>query len=88
MINKSYSVYILQCSDRSYYTGISTDVNRRIREHEKGNRGAKYLKGRGPLQLVFSKIVGNRSEALNLELLIKKLSHKEKKLLINGMLTL
>tara|TARA_Y100000389_G_scaffold91774_1_gene88370 strand:+ start:14554 stop:14820 length:267 start_codon:yes stop_codon:yes gene_type:complete len=88
MINKSYSVYILQCSDRSYYTGISTDVNRRIREHEKGNRGAKYLRGRGPLQLVFSKIVGNRSEALNLELLIKKLSHKEKKLLINGMLTL
>ena len=88
MPDKKYNLYILQCSDGSYYTGISTDVNRRIREHKKGTRGSKYLRGRGPLKLVFSKEVGNRSEALKYEYSIKRLSHQEKQSLIDGVLNL
>ncbi|MBM37940.1 MAG: endonuclease [Woeseia sp.] len=89
MIKKKYKLYILQCSDGSYYTGISTDVNRRIREHKKGIRGSKYLRGRGPLKLVFIKEAGNRSEASRFEYLIKRLSHKEKKSLVDdGVLNL
>jgi len=88
MSNKKYNLYILQCSDGSYYTGISTDVKRRIREHKDGIRGSKYLRGRGPLKLVFSKEVGNRSEASKFEYFIKSLSHQEKKSIIDGGLKL
>ena len=88
MSNKKYNLYILQCSDGSYYTGISTDIKRRIREHKNGIRGSKYLRGRGPLKLVFSREVGNRSEASKFEYLIKSLSHQEKKSLVDGALTL
>ncbi len=88
MSNKKYNLYILQCSDGSYYTGISTDIKRRIREHKNSTRGSKYLRGRGPLKLVFSKEVGNRSEALQFEHLIKTLSHQEKKSLVEGALSL
>ena len=79
-----YSVYILRCADDSYYTGIAADVDRRIVEHESSPRGAKYLKGRGPLTLVFSVVAGDRSAALRLEYRIKKLSRSEKQELIDG----
>ena len=88
MSNKKYNLYILQCSDGSYYTGISTNIKRRIREHKNGTRGSKYLRGRGPLKLVFSKEVGNRSEASKYECLIKSLSHQEKKSLVDGVLNI
>ena len=88
MSNKKYNLYILQCSDGSYYTGISTDIKRRVREHKNGTRGSKYLRGRGPLKLVFSKEVGNRSEASKFEYFIKSLSHQEKKSIIDGGLKL
>ena len=65
------------------YTGITTDVARRFSEHqEKGGKGAKYLRGRGPLILVFQKELGNRSLALSLENRIKKLSKTRKEKLI------
>lgn len=79
-----YSVYILRCGDDSYYTGIAADVERRIAEHETSARGAKYLKGRGPLSLVFSSAVGDRSAASKLEYSIKRLSRAEKEALISG----
>lgn len=83
-----YSVYILRCGNGSYYTGIATDVTRRLAEHESSPRGAKYLRGRGPLTLVFSEVAGDRSMASRLEYHVKQLNRAGKEALINGMATL
>jgi len=65
---------LIRCRDGSLYTGISTNVGRRFTEHQgKGNTGSKYLKGKGPLTLVFEKKVGSKSLALKMESKIKKL---------------
>lgn len=69
---------MLRCADGSVYTGISTDVRRRIEEHGSGVKGAKYLRGRGPLQLFFEREIGDRSEASRLEYQVKKLSRIDK----------
>jgi putative endonuclease len=79
-----YSVYIVRCADDSYYTGIATDVERRMAEHESSPRGAKYLRGRGPLCLVYSERVGDRSTASRLEYYVKRLDRSGKEALING----
>ena len=76
--NKDYWVYILKCADGSLYTGITVDVDRRVKEHNLGV-GAKYTKARRPVRLVYSTLVGNRSVATKREMEIKKLSHDEKK---------
>ena len=83
-----FSVYIVRCADDTYYTGIAADVARRIVEHESSPRGAKYLKGRGPLQLVYAEAVGDRSRASQLEYRIKKLDRSDKEALISGRATL
>ena len=76
-----WSVYLLRCGNGALYTGISTNVSRRLAEHREGNgKGAKYLRGKGPLQLVFQKTIGERGIALSVEGSIKKLS-KARKLL-------
>tara|TARA_R110000782_G_scaffold41594_10_gene95241 strand:+ start:1400 stop:1750 length:351 start_codon:yes stop_codon:yes gene_type:complete len=80
----TYSVYIVRCADNSYYTGITADVERRIEEHQGSSRGAKYLKGRGPLTLVFSEVVGDRAAASRAEYRIKKLSRSGKQDLVEG----
>ena len=85
MVDKpEFSVYIVRCADDTYYTGIAADVARRITEHESSPRGAKYLKGRGPLTLVFSAVIGDRSAASRVEYRIKQLSRTGKEALING----
>jgi len=84
MADTEYSVYIVRCADDTYYTGIAADVARRLEEHETSPRGAKYLKGRGPLQLVFSEFVGDRSTASRLEYRIKQMQRPEKEALIDG----
>jgi putative endonuclease len=84
MANTEFSVYIIRCADDTYYTGIAADVTRRIGEHEDSPRGAKYLKGRGPLTLVYSQCVGDRSAASRIEHRIKQLSRAEKESLIGG----
>jgi len=71
-------VYILECADGTYYTGITTDVNRRLKEHNKGKKAAKYTRSRRPLKLLASTQVPTRSEALKLEITVKKLYKKEK----------
>ena len=84
-----WMLYILRCADGSYYTGISTDVQRRLREHsgEAGrNKGAKALRGKGPLQLAFQIQLANKSEALKLEYRIKQLSKTGKESLVRGKL--
>jgi putative endonuclease len=73
----------VRCSDGTLYTGIATDVRRRITEHAQNNgRGAKYLRGKGPLRLVFVRGIGPRDLALRLESQIKKLPKVEKEKLI------
>jgi putative endonuclease len=75
----SWSVYLLRCGDGSIYTGIATDVARRVAEHEEGAKGAKYLRGRGPLELVFQREIGDRSLATKIEHRVKRFprQHKE-----------
>jgi putative endonuclease len=77
-----WSVYVLRCADGSLYTGIATDVSRRVAEHGAGARGAKYLRGRGPLEVVFQREVGDRSLATRAEITIKRLSKDAKEALI------
>lgn len=79
-----YSLYIVRCVDGTLYTGIATDVERRLREHESGIRGAKYLRGKGPLVLEFSEHIGCRSSASRAEHRIKKLQRSSKEELIAG----
>ena len=69
----------MRCADGRLYTGISTDVERRIREHQSGRRGAKSLRGKGPLTLAFACRVGSRSLASKIEHRIKQLSSAEKR---------
>jgi putative endonuclease len=73
-----YFVYILKCSDQSFYTGITTNLDRRIKEHNSSKLGAKYTKVRRPVKLIYSKNFTNRSEASIEEARIKKLSRDEK----------
>ncbi len=74
-----WSVYIIRCADGSFYTGISTDVDRRFQEHASGSpKSAKYLRGRAPLALIYRKEVGTQSEALIEERRIKRLSKAQK----------
>lgn len=73
-----WSVYLLRCRDGSIYTGISTDVRRRMGEHESGKKGAKFLRGKGPLELLYEREVGSRSAATRLENRIKRLPSTDK----------
>ena len=70
-------VYVLQCSDGSLYCGITTDVIRRLEEHQSG-KGAKYTRSRLPLEIVVSWEEENRSTATKSEIAFKKLSNKKK----------
>lgn len=74
-------LYILRCRDGSLYTGITTDVERRLEAHRCG-KGAKYTRGRGPLELVYREQCGDHSDALRRELEIKALTREEKLILI------
>lgn len=74
-------LYILRCGDGSLYTGITTDVERRLEAHRQG-KGAKYTRGRGPLELVFQEECGTHSQALKREAAVKRLSRQEKEAMI------
>jgi putative endonuclease len=85
----SWFVYIIHCGDQSYYTGIATDVKRRFDEHQsQGRLCARYLRGRLPLQLVYTVEVTDRVTALQLEYRIKQLPRSKKIQLIKGELQL
>lgn len=77
-----YYVYILRCNDNSLYTGITTDVERRLKEHCDGFRGAKYTKSRKPLKIEAVFEVNTKSDALKLEIQIKKLTKPKKESLV------
>ena len=76
-MDKTWKLYILRCADGSLYTGITTDVQARFEAHSAG-KGAKYTRGRGPLELVYTEECGDHSAALKRELEIKSLSREEK----------
>jgi putative endonuclease len=77
-------VYILRCSDGSLYTGITTDVKRRVEEHNEGKKGSKCSRSRLPVKLVYEEKVPDRSRALKREIEIKRLSKKDKEDLVAG----
>jgi putative endonuclease len=80
-----YFVYILQCADKSLYTGITTDVERRFKEHKAG-KGGHYTRARGARRILYTEKRKNRSSASKREAEIKKLSRPEKLKLVRGIL--
>jgi putative endonuclease len=78
---KTWSVYILRCSDGTLYTGITNDLDKMIESHSSG-QGSKYTKSRLPVELVYQEQANNRSEATRRELEIKGFSREEKMKLI------
>ena len=77
-----WCVYMLLCDDNTIYTGITNDLKKRFENHISGN-GAKYLRGRKPLEIVYKENFQNRSMATKREMEIKKLNRREKEALIN-----
>ena len=76
-----WSVYVVRCRDGALYTGIATDVRRRLRQHRAG-KGAKALRGRGPLRLLLARAVGDRGVAQVVEAAIKRLRKAQKERLL------
>lgn len=72
-----FYVYILKCRDNTLYTGYTVDLNRRIETHNKG-LGAKYTRGRLPVEIVYQEVFESKSEAIKREIDLKKLSRIEK----------
>ena len=80
-MEKLWYVYILKCGDGTLYTGITDDVSARLQAHREG-KGAKYTRGRGPLELVYQEIAENHSAAAKREWQIKQLKKMEKILIL------
>jgi len=78
-----YFVYSLLCSDNTIYTGITTDLDRRVGEHNSSKLGAKYTRSRRPVKLIYQKQFESRSQALIEEARIKKLKRSDKLKLIS-----
>lgn len=84
--NKVYQMwytYIVRCSDNSLYTGVTTDLERRVDEHNTSDKGAKYTKTRRPVKLVYEETHTDRSSSCKRESEIKKLSRTDKLKIIN-----
>jgi len=80
-VSQNHFVYVVECSDGSFYTGYTTDVQRRVEEHDRG-RGGKYTRGRTPVELRHVERFDSRSAALSREHEIKSLSRAEKERLV------
>ncbi|KKM95657.1 hypothetical protein LCGC14_1185990 [marine sediment metagenome] len=79
-----YYLYILECADKTLYTGITTELNRRVEEHNSSDLGARYTRNRRPVELVYSKKFKDRAEASKEEFRIKNLTREEKLKLIHS----
>ena len=76
-------LYLVRCANGHLYTGVTTDVTRRFSEHQSGGiKSAKYLRGKGPLTLMYQEQVGSHGDALRREIAVKKLSRSQKLVLI------
>jgi predicted GIY-YIG superfamily endonuclease len=80
-MSSGWYVYILQCADGTFYTGITKDLTRRLALHDAGS-GAKYTRGRGPLELVYHETQRTMSQALKRELCIKAMTRAQKRRII------
>ena len=80
----AWHIYILRCADGTFYTGVTTDLVRRVSEHNESPKGAKYTRVRRPVLLVYSEAFESRSAACVREAAIKKLSRDEKSRLVEG----
>ncbi len=83
-MNKNWKVYIVECADGSYYTGITTDTKRRLLEHNYSFKSAKYTRSRRPVRLVYQESALDRSEASRREHAIKKMKRESKIRLIKS----
>jgi putative endonuclease len=81
---KTYVVYILRCTDNSYYTGITSDLDRRIHEHQSGSSPGSYTSARRPVELVFTQEFSSVNQAIEFEKQVKGWSRKKKEALIGG----
>ena len=82
--DSTWHVYMVRCSDNTLYTGITTDLEKRMAAHNKGKNGAKYTRSRRPVRLVYSQGGLSRSEAAKLEYRVRKLSAAAKERLLRG----
>ena len=83
MEGKPWFLYVVRCNDDTLYTGVTTDVTRRVNEHNSSPRGSKYTKARRPAELVYWIDFEDRSAAQKAEFKFKKLSKQEKETIIN-----
>lgn len=81
---RKWCIYIVRCADDSLYTGITTDLERRVFEHNNAKNGAKYTRPRRPVTLVYQEVAESRSQASKREREIKNLTQQQKLLLIAG----
>ena len=77
-----YYVYLVECSDGTYYCGYTNDLEGRVKKHNSFNLGARYTRSRRPVKLVYSEVFDSKSDAMKREYEIKQLDRKEKKILI------
>ena len=76
--DRPWFLYVVHCSDGTLYTGVTTDVKRRVDEHNVGKRGAKYTAARRPVRLIYVSYYVSRSDAQKAEGKFKKLTRKQK----------
>ena len=83
MSRAEWYLYVVECADGTLYTGITTNINRRLNEHNYGSRSAKYTRSRRPVKLRYTKEYKNQSQASRAEYKFKKLTRKRKLEIIN-----
>jgi putative endonuclease len=80
-------VYMLHCSDGTLYTGVTTDLERRLREHNRGPRGARYTRARRPVTLAYHEVAASRAAACRREWELRQLSRGQKQALVSSRAT-
>ncbi|MEI6327580.1 MAG: GIY-YIG nuclease family protein [Candidatus Roizmanbacteria bacterium] len=83
MTKTIWHVYVVRCADGTYYSGITTDISRRIKEHNHTSKGARYTRSRRPVSLSYAEVVKNRSAASIREYKIKHMKRSEKEDLVS-----
>lgn len=88
-MENSWFLYLIQANSGQLYCGVTTNVERRFKEHQEGGaKAARYLRGKGPLNLVYSQAVGSKVRAMQLEYRVKQLRRAKKLQLVKGTLLL
>lgn len=82
MPSQTWYIYILRCSDNSLYTGVTTDLERRLKQHNDGAKGARYTRARRPVSIAYTETANDRSEAQRREAAIKRMSPAQKEAVI------